>query len=66
MSWLTTTGTAGGSFAPTENAGYFFDRLSAESVVLASGVRTVSTTAARLAIPRIVADAAVGWVAEGA
>lgn len=66
MSWLTTTGTAGGSFAPTENASYFFDRLRAESVVLSSGVRQLSTTAARLAVPRVLADAAVGWVAEGA
>lgn len=65
MTWLTTSGTAGGSFAPTEAADYFFDRLRARSVVLESGVRVVPTMAARLAIPRVLGDATVSWTDEG-
>ncbi|MFC5753392.1 phage major capsid protein [Actinomadura rugatobispora] len=66
MTWLTTTGTAGGSFAPTEAADYFFDRLAAMSVGLESGFRRVPTLAARLAIPRVLADGVANWTAEGA
>lgn len=65
MSWLTTPGTAGGSFAPTEAADYFFDRLAAASVGLQSGFTQVGTIGARLAIPRILSDGAAAWTAEG-
>ncbi|GAA2621991.1 phage major capsid protein [Actinomadura fulvescens] len=65
MTWLTTSGTAGGSFAPTEAAAYFFDQLTAMSVGLNSGFRRVSTNAARLAVPRILTDAVANWTAEG-
>lgn len=65
MTWLTTTGTAGGSFAPTEAADYFFDQLVAMSVGLESGFRQVPTQAARLAIPRVLADTVASWTAEG-
>lgn len=65
MSWLTTPGTAGGSFAPTEAASYFFDRLTAMSVGLESGFRRINTSAARLAVPRVLADAVANWTAEG-
>lgn len=65
MTWLTTTGTAGGSFAPTEAANYFFDRLTAMSVGLESGFRRIDTSAARLAVPRVLADAVANWTAEG-
>ncbi len=65
MTWLTTTGTAGGSFAPTEAAAYFFDRLTAMSVGLNSGFRRIDTNAARLAVPRVLADAVANWTAEG-
>ncbi|WP_158581356.1 phage major capsid protein [Actinomadura spongiicola] len=65
MSWLTTSGTAGGSFAPTEAAAYFFDRLASMSVGLDSGFRRISTTSARLAVPRVLSDAVANWTAEG-
>jgi HK97 family phage major capsid protein len=66
MTWLTTAGSAGGSFAPTEAATYFFDRLRAASVVLESDVTVVTTGAARLAVPRVLSDANVAWTSEGA
>ncbi|WP_017602174.1 phage major capsid protein [Nocardiopsis lucentensis] len=65
MTWLTTSGTAGGSFAPSEAADYFFDRLAAESVGLQSGFRRETTEGARLEIPRILSDAAANWTPEG-
>jgi HK97 family phage major capsid protein len=65
MSLLTTPNTAGGAFAPTEAGKFFFDKLRAQSVGLLSGFRIVPTNAARIAIPRLLSDATVGWTDEG-
>lgn len=65
MTWLTTTN-PGGAFAPTEYANYFFDRLAASSVGLASGFTTVRTNSARLSVPRILSDGTATWTPEGA
>lgn len=65
MTWLTAAGTAGGAFAPAEAANYFFDRLAAMSVGLASGFRQERTIRATLEIPRLLDDGAANWVTEG-
>ncbi|MFC4912573.1 phage major capsid protein [Actinomadura gamaensis] len=65
MTWLTTSGTAGGGFAPTEAASFFFDRLAARSVGLESGFRRINTQGARLGIPRVLSDAVASWTPEG-
>jgi HK97 family phage major capsid protein len=64
--WLTTEGTSGGAFAPTEAARFFFDRLASASVGLQSGFRQIGTAAAHLAIPRILSDGTAAWTPEGA
>lgn len=55
----------GRAVAPPEHAEFFFDRLAAASVVLASGVRRVMTDRRELVIPRLVGDVAANWTAEG-
>ncbi|GAA4863894.1 phage major capsid protein [Saccharopolyspora cebuensis] len=67
MTWLThTRPNDGGAFAPPDAASLFFDRLVEQSVGMASGFRRIDTTAAKLEIPRLLADGAANWTAEGA
>ncbi|MGH4021753.1 MAG: phage major capsid protein [Pseudonocardiaceae bacterium] len=61
---LTSTTGAGAAFTPTEYAEQFFTHLHAQSVGLASGFRTVTTSATQLSVPRLNADAAANWTAE--
>lgn len=58
--------TPGSAVSPPESAAYFFDRLSAASVVLESGVRQVFTERRELIVPRLIADVAANWTAEAA
>ncbi len=65
MTLLTTSAASGHGFAPTQAADFFFQHLTAQSVGLTSGFRTVRTGAARLDVPMVVSDASVNWTAEG-
>lgn len=56
----------GSAVAPPEHVQWFFDRLSAASVMLASGIRQIRTSQHQLAVPVLVDDVAAGWTAEGA
>jgi HK97 family phage major capsid protein len=59
-------GSGSGSYiVPDDLLGQVWDRLAAASVLLASGVRVVETDRDVLRIPRLTADAAANWVAEG-
>jgi len=60
-------GSGSGSFiVPEELLPRVWDRLAAESVGLASGFTVMATETDTLRIPRLTADAAAAWVAEGA
>jgi HK97 family phage major capsid protein len=70
--WLATelrainTGTnPGAAFSPEENSKTVLDRLVAQSVFLASGVRVIRTKAESLVIPHMTGSAASAFVAEG-
>lgn len=58
--------TGGGAFTPSEFSGYFFDRLSAESVGLRSGFRVIRTGRDSLVVPRWTTDTTAAWTSEGA
>jgi HK97 family phage major capsid protein len=59
-------GSGSGSYiVPDDLLGQVWDRLAASSVLLSSGVRVVETDRDVLRIPRLTADAAANWVAEG-
>jgi HK97 family phage major capsid protein len=60
-------GSGSGSYiVPEEFLPRVWDRLAAESVGLASGFTVIETERDELHIPRLTADAAAAWVAEGA
>lgn len=63
---LTAGAAPGSAFAPTQYGDFVFDRLAAESIALQAGIRVIPTDAATLSVPRIKADPAAAWVAEGA
>ena len=64
---LTGSGVSGGgSFTPSESKKFFFDILFAKSVGFRSGFRVISTARDSVIVPRLTADAASGWYAEGA
>jgi len=52
--------------SPGELLTVLFDRLRAGSVVLATGIRTISTTADSVTYPTLTADVTPSWTAEGA
>lgn len=58
--------TPGQWVSPPAFADFFFDRLAAESVLLAAGARVIPTDRQTLNVPRLISDAAASWVAEGA
>jgi HK97 family phage major capsid protein len=55
---------AGAVIAPDEWSATFIDRLAAESVMLRSGIRRITTTRDVLHLPRIDSDPTAAWVAE--
>ena len=55
---------AGAVIAPDEWSSTFFDKLSAESIAIKSGIRVVRTIRDVLHVPRIDADPTANWVAE--
>ena len=57
---------AGAAFTPSEASKAWFDRMAPASALLSSGVQVIRTTADSLVIPRLLTDAASGFVAEGA
>ena len=63
---LTTGSGAGSVFSPAENAGFFLDRLAAQSVAFQTGINMIKTGAKELAIPHLTADSSSAWVSEGA
>lgn len=58
--------TGGGAFTPSEFAGFFFDKLAAESVGLRSGFRVIRTGRDSLVVPRWTSDTTAAWTSEGA
>jgi len=56
---------AGAVIAPDQWGPGFFDRLAASSVALRSGIRVMRTDRDALHVPRIDADPAAAWTAEG-
>jgi len=58
--------TPGSVIAPDEWSSSFFDKLSAQSVALRSGIRTIRTERDVLHVPHITADPAAAWTSEGA
>ena len=56
---------AGSYVAPDEASSSFFDKLSAASVALQSGVRVIRTDRDALRVPRVLADPSVSWTSEG-
>jgi len=56
----------GSVIAPDEWSANFFDKLSAESVAIKSGIRVVRTLRDVLHVPRIDADPEANWTAEAA
>jgi HK97 family phage major capsid protein len=59
---LTTASPA--SFSPSEYASYFFDRLSATSVALRSGIRVIRTSRDSLVVPTWTTDTTSAWTSE--
>jgi HK97 family phage major capsid protein len=55
---------AGAVIAPDEWSANFIDRLAAESVMLQTGIRRITTTRDVLHMPRIDTDPTAAWVAE--
>lgn len=58
--------TTAASVSPGELSTVLFDRLRASSVVLATGIRTLTTTADSVTYPTLTADVAPSWTAEAA
>lgn len=58
--------TGGGAFTPTDYQTAFFDLLAANSVALESGLSVITTDRGEVIIPRLTADPAASWTAEGA
>ncbi len=58
--------TTAASVSPGELSTVLFDRLRASSVVLATGIRTLTTTADSVTYPTLTADVAPAWTAEAA
>jgi HK97 family phage major capsid protein len=56
----------GSVIAPDEWSSNFFDKLSAESVAIKSGIRVIRTMRDVLHVPRIDSDPAANWTAEAA
>jgi HK97 family phage major capsid protein len=56
---------AGAAFTPTEFPAVFFDKLSAQSVLLRTGVRVITTDRDSVTVPRWTTDTESGWYAEG-
>jgi HK97 family phage major capsid protein len=56
----------GSVIAPDDWSANFFDKLSAESVAIKSGIRVVRTMRDVLHVPRIDSDPAANWTAEAA
>src|SRR5262249_704197 len=56
----------GSVIAPDEGSSSFFDKLSAESVALRSGIRVIRTMRDVLHVPHITADPTAAWTAEAA
>lgn len=60
------TGTGiGFAVTPVDYAQFFFDRLAAKSVGLASGFTVIATDKKSISVPKVTADPSAGWVAEG-
>lgn len=57
--------TPGSVIAPDEWSSNFFDKLSAESVAIRSGIRVIRTNRDVLHVPRIDSDPTAAWTAEG-
>lgn len=55
----------GDAVTPTEYVSYFFDRLAAASVGLASGFTVIDTDRQKVAVPHVTDDPAADWTDEG-
>lgn len=58
------TGSSPASFTPGEYAGYFIDKLAAQSVALKSGIRVIRTGRDSLVIPTWTSDTTAAWTPE--
>ena len=58
--------TTAASVSPGELSTVLFDRLRASSVVLATGIKTLTTTADSVTYPTLTADVSPAWTAEAA
>jgi HK97 family phage major capsid protein len=65
MRGITGASGAGAAFTPSEYASTFFDRLAAQSVMLASGARVITTERDSVVLPRWLSDTTTAWVSEG-
>lgn len=63
-SLTTADATGGGAITPPELSTHVFDRLTARSVALASGIRVITTDRHSVSWPQIVSDPVPAWYAE--